>query len=217
MLQALLRKAPLGAAALKCSLSAPPLTATQRRMLAGLRAKGDRRLTHEEAAVMQELSFHAPATPRDTVLFTDPNKDPGEVVTHTIARQLQVTGVVGLIDVAATSGDASVREQRARFAKGVLNCLQLPDVRVSRAQDSPMNAEQLNNHAKFLQEGHGLRAESAEICDNSLQVLRERPMQAPQGLSMVVIAGMIDAHALVDAHPALVGKGGLKNQVQHHR
>lgn len=173
-------------------------------MLAELGAEGGTCLTPDEAAVLRELSFHTPATPRDTVLFTDPNKDPDDVVAYTIGKQLQVTGFVRLTDVAVTLGDASVREQRARLAKGVFNRLQLPDVRVSRGQDYPMSAKQAKDHAKFLQEGQGLRAESAEICDNSLQALQERLMQAPQGLSMVVIAGMTDAHALVDAHPALV-------------
>lgn len=203
-LQALPRKRPQGAAVLKRSLSAPALTATQRRMLAELGAEGGTCLTPDEAAVLRELSFHTPATPRDTVLFTDPNKDPDDVVAYTIGKQLQVTGFVRLTDVAVTLGDASVREERARLAKGVFNRLQLPNVRVSRGQDYPMSAKQAKDHAKFLQEGQGLRAESAEICDNSLQALHERLMQAPQGLSMVVIAGMTDAHALVDAHPALV-------------
>ncbi|CAD0347085.1 hypothetical protein NCPPB940_32420 [Xanthomonas hortorum pv. taraxaci] len=203
-LQALLRKRPQGAAILKRSLSAPALTATQRRMLAELGAEGGACLTPDEAAVLRELSFHTPATPRDTMLFTDPNKDPDDVVAYTIGKQLQVTGFVRLTDVAVTLGDASVREERARLAKGVFNRLHLPDVRVSRGQDYPMSAKQAKDHAKFLQEGQGLRAESAEICDNSLQALQERLMQAPQGLSMVVIAGMTDAHALVDAHPALV-------------
>nr|WP_238601300.1 type III secretion system effector XopQ [Xanthomonas arboricola] len=203
-LQALPRKRPQGAAVLKRSLTAPALTATQRRMLAELGARDDACLTPDEAAVLRELSFHTPATPRDTVLFTDPNKDPDDVVAYTIGKQLQVAGFVRLTDVAVTLGDASVREERARLAKGVFNRLHLPDVRVSRGQDYPMTAKQAEDHAKFLQEGNALRAESAEICGHSLPALHERLMQAPQGLNMVVIAGMTDAHALVDGHPDLV-------------
>ncbi|MCC4602417.1 type III secretion system effector XopQ [Xanthomonas campestris] len=204
VLQALPRKRPQGADALKRSLSAPPLTAAQRRMLAELGAEGTPCLTSDEAAVLRELSFHTPAAPRDTVLFTDPNKDPDDVVAYTIGKHLQVAGFVRLTDVAVTLGDASVREERARLAKGVFNQLQLPEVRVSRGQDYPMTAKQAKDHAKFLQEGNVLRADPAEVCGNSLQALRQRLMQAPQGLDMVVIAGMTDAHALVDAHPDLV-------------
>ncbi|CAD7738577.1 hypothetical protein LMG31886_31710 [Xanthomonas hydrangeae] len=204
VLQTLQKKRPQGAAVLKRSLSATPLTAIQRRMLAELGAEGSTCLTPDEAAVLRELSFHTPATPRETVLFSDPNKDPDDVVAYTIGKQLQVAGFIRLTDVAVTLGDASVREERARLAKGVFDRLQLPDVRVSRGQDYPMRAKQIQDHAKFLTEGDALRAESADICDNSLQALHERLMQAPQGLNMVVIAGMTDAHALVDAHPDLV-------------
>ncbi|AOD14302.1 outer protein Q [Xanthomonas fragariae] len=204
LLQALPRKSRPAASVLKRSRSAPPLTATQRRMLLQLGAEGDTRLTPDEAAVLRELTFHTPATPRDTVLFTDPNKDPDDVVTYTIGKQLQVAGFVRLTDVAVTLGDADVRQERARLAKGVFNRLQLPDVRVSRGQDYQMRAAQAKDHAKFLQEGRALRAESGEICSNSLEAMKDRLMQTPQGLSMVVIAGMTDANALVQAHPDLV-------------
>ncbi|WP_330873155.1 type III secretion system effector XopQ [Xanthomonas fragariae] len=206
LLRALPRKSrPVpSASVLKRSLSAPPLTATQRRMLVQLGAEGDTRLTPDEAAVLRELTFHTPAKPRDTVLFTDPNKDPDDVVTYTIGKQLQVEGFVRLTDVAVTLGDADVRQERARLAKGVFNRLQLPDVRVSRGQDYQMRAAQAKDHAKFLQEGRGLRAESGDICSNSLEAMKDRLMQTPHGLSMVVIAGMTDANALVEAHPDLV-------------
>ncbi|PPU85784.1 type III secretion system effector protein [Xanthomonas populi] len=206
VLQALPQRSLPGAAVRKRSRSAPPVTTAQRRMLAELGAEADKGLTPDEAAVLRELTFHTPATPCDTVLFTDPNKDPDDVAAYTIGKQLQVAGFVRLTDVAVTLGAASVREQRARLAKGVFNRLHLPDVRVSRGQDYPISAKQAKDHDKFLQEGHALRAESGEICGNSLQAMQDRLVQAPQGLSMVVIAGMTDANALADAYPALVAE-----------
>lgn len=122
-------------------------------MLAELGAEGGTCLTPDEAAVLRELSFHTPATPCDTVLFTDPNKDPDDVVTYVIGKQLQTAGFVRVTGVAVTLGDADVREERARLAKGVFNRLQLPDVRVARGQDYPIGAKQAKDHAKFLQEG----------------------------------------------------------------
>ncbi|MFC0152541.1 type III secretion system effector XopQ [Xanthomonas dyei] len=206
MLQALPRKSQAHARAIKRSLSAPPLTATQRRMLAELGAEGGTCLTPDEAAVLRELSFHTPATPCDTVLFTDPNKDPDDVVTYVIGKQLQTAGFVRVTGVAVTLGDADVREERARLAKGVFNRLQLPDVRVARGQDYPIGAKQAKDHAKFLQEGRHLRAEPGDLCSSSLQLMHDQLMQASKGLSMVVIAGMTDANALVDAHPALASE-----------
>lgn len=49
-------------------------------------------LTPTEAAVLRELRLHRPQLPLDTLLFTDPNRDPDDVVTYTIAKQLQVEG-----------------------------------------------------------------------------------------------------------------------------
>ncbi len=66
---------------------------------------------------MRELRLHRPQLPLDTLLFTDPNKDPDDVVTYTIAKQLQADGFLRLTDVVVTLGDADMRSQRAQLAK----------------------------------------------------------------------------------------------------
>lgn len=109
-------------------------------------------LTPTEAAVLRELRLHRPQLPLDTLLFTDPNRDPDDVVTYTIAKQLQVEGFLRLTDVVVTLGDADMRSQRAQLAKGVFDRLALPDVRVARGQDYPMTSTQAREHSKFLAE-----------------------------------------------------------------
>ncbi len=63
--------------------------------------------------------YHLTSHPKDTWFFTDPNKDPDDVVTYTLGKQLQAEGFVHITDVVATLGDAEVRSQRAEMAKGV--------------------------------------------------------------------------------------------------
>ncbi|MCC4618000.1 nucleoside hydrolase [Xanthomonas campestris pv. asclepiadis] len=203
---ALPRKSPAGAAVLKRSQSAPQLNAALLQMLAELGAQGGTRLTDEEEKVLQELRSRKPDQPYDMVLFTDPNKDPDDVATYVMCKQLQVDGFVRLSDVAVTLGDASVREKRARFAKGVFNHMGLPEVRVSHGQDYPMTEKQAKDHATFLEQGNDLLAKTDELHGNSLPALEERLKQAKQRVKLVVIAGMTDADALVYRYPELVRK-----------
>ncbi|GKT26554.1 type III secretion system effector XopQ [Acidovorax sp. SUPP3334] len=197
------KAASAGKPVLRRSLSAPqPLTEAQRRMLAELGASGD--LSPAEAAVLRELRFHQPPEPLDTLLFTDPNKDPDDVVAYTLGKQLQADGFLSLKEVVVTLGEADVRSQRAEMAKGIFNHLGLSQVRVSRGQDYHMDAHQAKDHGKFLAEGHALRAPPGAVHSDGLQAMRERLERAPHKLSMVVIAGMTDAHALLAAYPDLV-------------
>ncbi|WP_374940995.1 type III secretion system effector XopQ [Xylophilus ampelinus] len=197
-LQALARKPGLHRPTLERSQSLPLRSApAQQTMLAELGVADGPRLTPDEEAVLRELRFHRPRTPRDIVLFTDPNKDSDDVVTYTIGKQLQDEGFVRLKDVVVTLGDAQVRAQRAQVARGVFDRLELPDVRVSRGQDYAMNAIQVDEHAKFLHEGHSFRAAPADVDTDSPGAMRDRLRDAPHPLSLVVIAGMTDANALI--------------------
>ncbi|KAA8690600.1 type III effector, partial [Pseudomonas cannabina] len=109
-----------------------------------------------------------------------------------------------ITDVVATLGDAEVRSQRAEMAKGVFNKLGLHDVHVSRGRDYAMNSLQSKEHAKFLLEGHALRAGPGEIHRDSLQDMSRRLARAPHGVGIVVIAGMSDINALITTCPDMV-------------
>ncbi|QBG89918.1 type III secretion system effector protein [Xanthomonas oryzae] len=173
------------------------LTPAQRSMLAELGVADTPVLTPTEAAVLRELRLHRPQLPLDTLLFTDPNKDPDDVVTYTIAKQLQADGFLRLTDVVVTLGDADMRSQRAQLAKGVFDRLALPDVRVARGQDYPMTSTQAREHSKFLAEGAALRAAPDAVHTDGVRAMRERLATSPHKLGMVVIAGMTDASALL--------------------
>jgi inosine-uridine nucleoside N-ribohydrolase len=58
-------------------------------------------------------------------LFTDPNKDPDDLVVLVAASYLQEQGFVDLRCVVTTLGDAEIRTKRAKFAKSVLDVLGL--------------------------------------------------------------------------------------------
>ncbi|KFA33176.1 type III secretion system effector XopQ [Xanthomonas vasicola] len=173
------------------------LTPAQHSMLAELGLADTPVLTPTEAAVLRELRLHRPQLPLDTLLFTDPNKDPDDVVTYTIAKQLQGEGFLRLTDVVVTLGDADMRSQRAQLAKGVFDRLALPDVRVARGQDYPMTSAQAREHSKFLAEGAPLRAAPDAVHTDGVRAMRERLATSPHKLGMVVIAGMTDANALL--------------------
>ncbi|GFZ69147.1 type III effector [Pseudomonas amygdali pv. eriobotryae] len=201
---ALSQQASMSSPVLERSKSAPALlTAAQRTMLAQVGACNSH-LTSDENMAINELRLHKPRLPKDTWFFTDPNKDPDDVVTYTLGKQLQAEGFVHITDVVATLGDAEVRSQRAEMAKGVFNKLGLHDVHVSRGRDYAMNSLQSKEHAKFLLEGHALRAGPGEIHRDSLQDMSRRLARAPHGVSIVVIAGMSDINALITTYPDMV-------------
>ncbi|MGW8277283.1 type III secretion system effector XopQ [Xanthomonas axonopodis] len=173
------------------------LTPAQHSMLSELGVADAPVLTPTEAAVLRELRLHRPQLPLDTLLSTDPNRDPDDVVTYTIAKQLQVEGFLRLTDVVVTLGDADMRSQRAQLAKGVFDRLALPDVRVARGQDYPMTSTQAREHSKFLAEGDALRAAPDAVHTDGVRAMRERLATSPHKLGMVVITGMTDASALL--------------------
>lgn len=196
-------------ASLSCAilgrLESPPdsLIAARNTILAQLGAS-DYRLTPDETIAINDLRSQKPQLPKDVWFFSDPNKDPDDVVAYTLGRQLQIEGFIQIKDVVTTLGDAEVRCQRAEMAKGVFNKLRLPDVHVSRGQDYRMNPLQSKEHAKFLREGHALRAASTEIHRDSLQDMRLRLKHAPHPLSIVVIAGMGDLNGLITTCPEVM-------------
>jgi len=174
-----------------------PLTPSQRSMLTELGIADTLLLTPTEAAVLRELRLHRPQRPLDMLLFTDPNKDPDDVVTYTIAKQLQVEGFLHLTDVVVTLGDADIRAQRAQMAKGVFDRLALPHVRVASGQDYPMTPTQAREHSTFLARGAALRAAPDAVHTDGVRAMRQRLVSSPHKVGMVVIAGMTDASALL--------------------
>ncbi|RLM22268.1 hypothetical protein BIY29_12270 [Brenneria alni] len=187
-----------------------------------LGSHGQAALSATEKSVLAELSIKRPAVPHNIILFSDPNKDPDDVVTFTIAKQLQSMGFVRVRDAIITLGSPNVREARAQMAKGVFNSLGMRGVNVYMGKDYPMDDKQIKDHSKFLPEGLKLRAPDRMISgkgEESVKALELRLASAQKPVRLVVIAGMTDAAALVENHPDLMKKkvdmvtvmGGISN------
>ncbi|MFC0140668.1 type III secretion system effector XopQ [Erwinia mallotivora] len=180
------------------------LTPAQRTLFLQLATEPSEELTEAEAAVLRELKFHKSPVPANTWLFTDPNKDPDDVVTYTLGKQLQSEGFLYIKNVVPTLGDVNVRAQRAEMAKGVFNHFELPDVHVVVGQDYSMSAHQAKDYTKFLPRGDVLRAAPDDIHRDRLQDMKRSLEHSSDGLNMVVIAGMTDVNALITACPDLM-------------
>ncbi len=87
---ALSQQTSMSSPVLERSKSAPALlTAAQRTMLAQVGAC-NAHLTSDENMAINELRSHKPLLPKDTWFFTDPNKDPDDVVTYTLGKQFRL-------------------------------------------------------------------------------------------------------------------------------
>ena len=161
-------------------------------------------LTPEEQHVLEALKAYRPMQPKILSLFTDPNKDPDDVAAFVVGAQLERDRHVRLRDAAVTLGDRDTRTRRAERAKGAFDLLGLLGVRVSVGGDYEMDDRQRAEHAKFLAAGHALRATSGQVAPESLTALTESLSNSEQKTTLVVIAGMTDAAALMKQQPALV-------------
>ncbi|MHA6886657.1 type III secretion system effector XopQ [Ralstonia pseudosolanacearum] len=161
---------------------------------------------YAEQLLLNRLRSHKPAVPLPCILFTDPNKDPDDVVAFTLGKPLQMFGLANLTQAVATLGERDVRARRAGVARGVFDRLDLPKVRVTVGRDYPIKPEQVKDHAKFLDQGEALRVELEPEASNedSVAALRESLAQATAPVTLVVIAGMTDPSALVKADAKLV-------------
>ncbi|CAH0445933.1 hypothetical protein LMG10661_02076 [Ralstonia syzygii subsp. syzygii] len=160
--------------------------------------------SYAERQLLTQLKSHRPAVPQPCILFTDPNKDPDDVVAFTLAKPLQVFRLVSMTHAVATLGDKNVRTRRARMAMGVFDRLGLPGVRVSVGRDYDIDPKRAKDHAKFLDEGQALCADQEPPTEDSADALRKSLAQATEKVTLVVIAGMTDPCALVTAEPGLV-------------
>ncbi len=161
---------------------------------------------YAEQLLLNQLRSHQPAVPLPCILFTDPNKDPDDVVAFTLAKPLQVFRLVKMAHAVATLGERAVRARRAGVARGVFDQLDLKKVRVTVGSDYAIKPEQAKDHAKFLAQGEVLHVELKPEASNedSVAALRESLAQAAAPATLVVIAGMTDPCALVTADPGLV-------------
>ncbi|KFX27601.1 type III secretion system effector XopQ [Ralstonia solanacearum] len=171
--------------------------------------------SYAERLLLNRLRSHRPAVPQPCILFTDPNKDPDDVVAFTLGKPLQVYGLVNMTHAVATLGEREVRARRADVARGVFDQLGLPDVRVSVGRDYDIDPLRAEDHAKFLEAGKTLypklktpTKDGADVpkppTEDSVDALRNSLTQATEKVTLVVIAGMTDPGALVTAEPDLV-------------
>ncbi|MEQ6348064.1 type III secretion system effector XopQ [Ralstonia pseudosolanacearum] len=159
-----------------------------------------------ERRLLNQLRSHKPAVPMPCILFTDPNKDPDDVVAFTLAKPLQAFRLVKMAHAVATLGERDVRTRRAGVARGVFDRLDLQEVRVTVGLDYAIKPEHAKDHAKFLDQGEALhvKLKPEAASEDSVAALRESLTQAAAPVTLVVIAGMTDPCALVTAEPGLV-------------
>ncbi|AMP38816.1 type III secretion system effector XopQ [Ralstonia solanacearum] len=161
-------------------------------------------LSHAERRLLNQLKSHRPPVPQPCILFTDPNKDPDDVVAFTLGKPLQVFGLANMTHAVTTLGEREVRTRRAGVAKGVFDRLDLPGVQVCVGRDYDIDPKRAKDHAKFLDEGEALRADLEAPTEDSIEALRKSLARATEKVALVVIAGMTDPSALVTAEPGLV-------------
>ncbi|NKA16084.1 RipB-effector family protein [Ralstonia solanacearum] len=161
---------------------------------------------YAEQQLLNQLRSHKPAVPMPCILFTDPNKDPDDVVAFTLAKPLQAFRLVKMAHAVATLGERDVRTRRAGVARGVFDRLDLQEVRVTVGLDYAIKPEHAKDHAKFLDQGEALhvKLKPEAASEDSVAALRETLTQAAAPVTLVVIAGMTDPCALVTAEPGLV-------------
>ncbi len=160
-------------------------------------------LSAAEAAVLERLRQSRPARPQNCILFSDPNKDPDDAVSFVIGKPLQDMGLAKIHHVVTTLGPAEVRKERARFAKGVFDALGMPEVAVSAGGDYDIGRRSAD-HGVFLQRGEPLRAAQERLGAEAGQNIGGSLARLEGRATLVAIAGMTDANALLQQHPALV-------------
>ncbi|WP_233592537.1 type III secretion system effector XopQ [Erwinia psidii] len=178
----------------------PSLTPAQRTLFAQLGAELSEDLTAEEEAVLRELKFHKSAVPADTWLFTDPKNEPDNIAVYALGKQLQYEGFLYIKDVVTTP----VYAQCVEIAKGGFDSPEVPDMQMLAGHEFSMNREQAKDHTEFIAEQHALRPGSDGIQRDGLQEMQRRLEHAPNGLNMVVIAGMSGVNELITANPDLM-------------
>ncbi len=160
-------------------------------------------LSAAEAAVLERLRQSRPARPQNCILFSDPNKDPDDAVSFVIGKPLQDMGLAKIHHVVTTLGPAEVRKERARFAKGVFDALGMPEVAVSAGGDYDIGRRSAD-HGVFLQRGEPLRAAQERLGTEAGQDIGGSLARLEGRATLVAIAGMTDANALLQQHPGLV-------------
>ncbi|MDA8456627.1 nucleoside hydrolase [Acidovorax sp. GBBC 3334] len=162
------------------------------------------RLTPDETAVLKRLDEQRPAQPKDCILFSDPNKDPDDVVSFVIGKPLEARGHVRIGHVVTTLGPSPVRAARAELARGVFDSLGMPQVAVSAGRDYDIG-HRAADHGIFLPRGESLRARPPRPAGaDSRQHASQTLGRAEGPVTLVAIAGMTDASALLREHEALV-------------
>ncbi|WP_242786304.1 type III secretion system effector XopQ [Xanthomonas translucens] len=163
----------------------------------------ERMLTAEERTLLHQLRPSSPAAAQDCILFSDPNKDPDDVVSFVMAKQLEMLGLARVGHVVTTLGPQAVRAERAMLAKGVFGALGMPGVGVAIGRDYEIGARQAD-HGSFLSRGTPLCAEHAGVGQDSLAGMRQSLRDASGKVTLIAIAGMTDANALLMKEPDLV-------------
>ncbi|ABM34176.1 type III secretion system effector XopQ [Paracidovorax citrulli] len=160
-------------------------------------------LSAAEAAVLERLRQSRPARPQNCILFSDPNKDPDDAVSFVIGKPLQDMGLAKIHHVVTTLGPADIRKERARFAKGVFDALGMPEVAVSAGREYDIGRRSAD-HGVFLRRGESLCVPEDRLGPEAGQDIGGSLARLDGKATLVAIAGMTDANALLQQHPDLV-------------
>lgn len=174
-----------------------------------VRFSGDSGLTRSESQVLAELHARKPMQAEQIVLVTDPNRDPDDLAAFIISGHLQKQGFISVKAATTALGDATVREQRARFTKEVFTRLGLNKVAVASGGDYPYANEKRakDDQTFFKTELLSAPEALASAKDGSrlsgVELLRQQLATAPdKSINLVLIAGMRDpASLLSDSNP----------------
>jgi inosine-uridine nucleoside N-ribohydrolase len=173
-------------------------------------------LPADRAQAVSLLLDARPPQPAPMLLITDPNKDPDDLTVLVLASDLQKRGFLDLRGVVATLGDRQTRQQRAGFAKAVLENLGLPDTRVAVGvdygfevwdADGKLNVQategRSKDHLEFSESPLGQPQGAVE--SDSLALLQTELARVPDRSAVLLVdAGMADLAALLRATPDLV-------------
>ena len=179
-------------------------------------------LSVEERTLLHQLRPFTPAAAQDCILFSDPNKDPDDVVSFVMAKQLEMLGLARIGHVVTTLGPHDVRAERAMLTKGVFGALGMPGVGVAIGRDYEIGARQAD-HGSFLSRGKPLCAAHAGVSLDSLACMRQSLLDASDKVTLIAIVGMTDANALLVAEPDLVrqksraGRGDGRHRARQGR
>jgi ADP-ribose pyrophosphatase YjhB (NUDIX family)/inosine-uridine nucleoside N-ribohydrolase len=173
-------------------------------------------LSPGQSLAILRLNRTRPEPPAPLFLFTDPNKDPDDLIVLVQTKYLQQQGFVDLRCVVTTLGDREMRTTRATFARSVLDDLGLENAKVgvgvdygfevhdaTGAVDTKATEGRKKDHHVFLETP--LLRPLAVVELDGLALLKKELGRVPDHSAVWLInSGMADPAALLRDVPELV-------------